>query len=396
MNSPSFSGTAQYGSKLQLFFWRYPEWWTVAVCGLAWAAMIPESWRHAGHRGHQMSFAQECRNWMLMVAAMMLPLILYSVRAAAARSLWARRHVAIGIFLVGFFALWLIPGIVAASLRQLKWAHPNWIAGTLFLFAALWHRLPIRLRGLEQCHRVEPLAPRGWRANADCLRFGGAIGVICIWSCWPLMLACAFTGHDSVAMAGGMLVGISERWYYRPRTRRVLFVTLLMAAYYAGLDANRLLAFSSESRAEVIAATKDPFVLSGETRVTLAMHSPEDPQLRANRPGTRVFLNLESLTSQEPSGPWDIYLNLGAKQSAAEHPEVEAAELPMYGLVESSHPRDKNKPGLTYQFDVTNLFARLPGLPGWDPRRLAVTFVPKYASQATIRVGKVSVSVAGQ
>jgi len=198
--------------------------------------MLLHSWQYAGHGvHHRMSFAQELIYWMWMAAAMMLPFAIDAVRLTAARSLWERRHRAMAGFLTGFFAPWLLLGIAAAGLRELSWTH-SYVAPALgFLAAALWQRTSIHRRAFNACYRTQPLAPLGWQADRDCVRFGGTIGAACVRSCWPLMLACAFTGHSLIAMMGGMAVGAAERWPYRPRTRAMLAATLALASYYAVL-----------------------------------------------------------------------------------------------------------------------------------------------------------------
>jgi len=224
------------GVTVQYFFWLHPEWWSVALCWVAWAVMLLHSWQYAGHGvHHRMSFAQELIYWMWMAAAMMLPFAIDAVRLTAARSLWERRHRAMAGFLTGFFAPWLLLGIAAAGLRELSWTH-SYVAPALgFLAAALWQRTSIHRRAFNACYRTQPLAPLGWQADRDCVRFGGTIGAACVRSCWPLMLACAFTGHSLIAMMGGMAVGAAERWPYRPRTRAMLAATLALASYYAVL-----------------------------------------------------------------------------------------------------------------------------------------------------------------
>ena len=218
---------------LQYFFWSHPEWWSVALCGVAWAVMLLHGWQHGGHEvHHRMTFAQELLSWMLMVAAMMLPLVIPSVRAAAGGSLWARRHRAVAGFLAGYFPPWLVLGIAAAGLREASWTHTYAAPALCFVIAALWQRTRMHKRALMACYHTLPLAPAGWRANRDCLLFGGTIGVACVRSCWPLMLACAFAGHGPVAMAGGMAVGALERFTFRPRPRPPLVGTLAMAGYY--------------------------------------------------------------------------------------------------------------------------------------------------------------------
>jgi hypothetical protein len=226
--------------RMQLFFWLHPEWWTVALCGVAWLAMLQHGWQHAGHGAlHRMSFPQELVSWLLMVAAMMLPLVVDSVRATADASLWARRHRAIAGFVVGYLAPWAAVGVVAVGVRQLSWIHTHAAPALVFGMAALWLLTPMHRRGLVACHRRRPLAPLGWRADRDCLAFGGTIGRACVSSCWPLMLACALTGHALVAMIGGMGVSLIERWSFRPRIRAAALGALALAIYFgvqAGWD----------------------------------------------------------------------------------------------------------------------------------------------------------------
>jgi predicted metal-binding membrane protein len=221
---------------LQHFFWSHPEWWSVVLCCSAWAVMLLHGWQNAGHGiHHRMTLAQELSYWMLMVAAMMLPLVLHAVRVTAVGSLWARRHRAIAGFLVGYSAPWLVLGIVAAGLREGSWTHTYAAAALGFAAAALWQRTPMHKRALLACHRTRPLAPLGWHADRDCLRFGSAIGVACVGSCWPLMLACMFAGHSLIAMTGGMVLGAVERWSFWPRPRALLVGTLAIAGYYVVL-----------------------------------------------------------------------------------------------------------------------------------------------------------------
>jgi hypothetical protein len=221
---------------LQYFFWRHPEWWTRALYGLAWATMLLHGWQQAGHNiHHSMSFPQELTYWLLMVAAMMLPLILSHVWVTAAGSLWPRRHRAIAGFLVGYFAPWLLLGTVEAGLRQVSWTRNYIVPALLFGAAAAWQLTSIYRRAMLGCHRTQPLAPAGWLADRDCLTFGGAIGIAYIRSCWPLMFACALAGHGPIAMTGSMAVTALERWPLRPQSHAPLLGTLTLACYYAVL-----------------------------------------------------------------------------------------------------------------------------------------------------------------
>src|SRR5690349_13852334 len=145
-------------ARIQLFIWKHPQWWTVAVSASAWIAMLLAGARAIGHDAHhRMSFAGEIPAWMLMVAAMMLPLVRSSVRVVAVNSLWSRRNRAVAGFLAGFLASWFALGVIAALLRSGSWAHTELAAALAFAVAAFWQRTPLHWRAVAACHRMEPL-----------------------------------------------------------------------------------------------------------------------------------------------------------------------------------------------------------------------------------------------
>lgn len=223
----------QCASELQYFFWQHPQWWSVVLSGAAWAVMLFHGWPHTGHEvHHSMSFPQELGYWMVMVAAMMLPLVLRPIWLTAIGSLWSRRHRAVAGFLLGFFGPWLGLGIIAAWLREFPSTHSYAAAGLAFIGAVFWQRSRMHQQALVACHRTIPLAPVGWRADRDCLRFGATIGCACLGSCWLLMLACSLTGHSLVAMAATSAVGASERHWFGLRWRSARLVTMSVATYY--------------------------------------------------------------------------------------------------------------------------------------------------------------------
>jgi predicted metal-binding membrane protein len=224
---------------LQYFFWAHPEWWTVALCGMAWMLMLRHASQTGGHETrHATSMELEFVNWVGMIAAMMLPMVVNPVRVTAARSLWRRRHRAIAGFLAGYLAPWLLFGLVVSMIRAAAWTHTAAAAGLSFVIAAVWQQTIIHRRALAACHRTQPLAPLGWRADRDCLGFGGMTGVACVCTCWPIMLACAFTGHSLMPMISGTAMGFIERRSFVPRKQPIVAATLLVASYYG------LLAFS--------------------------------------------------------------------------------------------------------------------------------------------------------
>lgn len=172
-------------------------------------------------------------HWQLMVVAMMLPVVVPSLRVTAFRSLRRRRHRALAGFLVGYLAVWAIAGAAVCSLVAvapvLTGDGQGRAAAGAFLLAGLWQSTHLKKRALVACHRTVPLAPSGWRADRDCLVFGGRIGGSCCAGCWPLMVACTLTGHHVVALlvCGG--IGLVERYSWRPPMRPLAVAMLGLA-----------------------------------------------------------------------------------------------------------------------------------------------------------------------
>jgi len=234
--SPNLTFAPRPAARLQYFLWSHPEWWTLAISGFAWVVMVDHAWQHGGHAIHHVAtFRQEFSGWMWMVAAMMLPQVFYEIRRTADDSLWRRRDRAVVGFLAGYLGPSLVAGLGAAFLRQRSWTHTLAAPALAFAAAAAWTLLPGRRRVLIACHQRLPLAPTGWRADYDCLRYGVVIGAACLRRCWPLMVACALSGHSPVAMAGGMMVSVVERRSFRPPKRYAFWGTLGLAGYFAVL-----------------------------------------------------------------------------------------------------------------------------------------------------------------
>lgn len=148
---------------------------------------------------------------------------------------------------------------------------------------------------------------------------------------------------------------------------------------------------------EMVAATAAPFRLAdAPTKQQLDVQPPRGPARAAiARPGAaapRVFLNIEQITSEQRSVPYDVYLNLPEGADPQEHPQLRAGRLPMFGLVEATrakraHPNN----GLHYTLEVTELYKMLAKEPGWDPSKLRVAFIPARADgPAQAQVGRVS------
>ena len=187
--------------------WRHPEWWSVALSITAWMALLSRPQHSAAHQ----STAINLMLWLLMVVAMMFPLVMPQVRQAAFHSLWSRRHQAIGLFLTGYVVPWLAFGALVILIQNGLPIDKRASAIVAIVIAAAWQASRSKRRALRNCHRIMPLAPRGWRANWDCLMFGWQIGTACMCGCWAMMLVCAVSDHSILTMSVATLIAIYDR-----------------------------------------------------------------------------------------------------------------------------------------------------------------------------------------
>src|SRR5262249_3474115 len=222
----------EQASRWKRWIWRHPEWWGLGLSLLAWLSFLVQwggavsSESNALHLHHHnqvegmiFSWTAEMIAWMVMVVAMMLPLIVDCIRITAMRSIWGRRHRAIFLFICGYLIVWMIAGLilysVIISFETHTWFQPAIFSMIAFSLAAFWQLTATKRRALISCHRTIPLAPYGWHANADCLRYGWLIGGRCLVNCGVLMVACSLSGHSLAAMAGTGFIVAVER--YVPR-----------------------------------------------------------------------------------------------------------------------------------------------------------------------------------
>ncbi len=243
--------TSSAFSQWQRLSWPRPEWWTLAISIGAWLLILSGAGAHPAmehasvSHDHHVTATTASGNiltawpvqifwWLVMVVAMMFPLLVDHVRNTAARSLWSRRHRAIGIFLTGYATSWLIFGAFASGayliLNMQTWSPTPVMSALGFGLAILWQGIPLRRRSLLACHRTRPIAPTGWRADRDCLRYGWMVGGSCVVSCWALMLACLLSGHSVAAMIGVTAIVLFERTRVRPNQFFACAALLALAA----------------------------------------------------------------------------------------------------------------------------------------------------------------------
>lgn len=175
--------------------------------------------------------AVDLMSWTLMVGAMMLPTTIPAVRDVATRSFRSKRIRVVLEYVLGYTACWILAGVLFLLLRLSPLAHDLRTAAVLCLAAAAWIALPIRARWFAGCHRQIPLCPYGARADLDAFRQGAVHGGPCVRMCWPLMFACAVTGHDLVVMIGGATMAVAEKRMFRLNRKPLILGSFALAAW---------------------------------------------------------------------------------------------------------------------------------------------------------------------
>ena len=212
-----------------------PEWWVVAIGLVSWGWIAREGLVRSDHAMHHAaSRGSDLVAWQVMVLAMMLPTLAMKTRDVALRCFEERRHYSMAVFLAGYLAPWSVFGAAALALRQLPWMQAWYTIVLLCAVATVWTIVPLRERAMMSVYTYAPvIAPEGWDATRDCATAGVAVGASCIVSCWPLMLACAASGHDLALVAVGGAIAFVESRSFRPPTRLVLAASAALTVVVA-------------------------------------------------------------------------------------------------------------------------------------------------------------------
>jgi len=195
--------------------WHTPGWVAAVVAAGGWLALLVALAHDPTHlvgldAPHRP--ADALTHSAVMSAAMMAPLVVPHATWVASFSLWRRRYRAVAVFLVGFLGVWTALSAVVLAVGPRASSAFGWRPTLLVAFAVAtaWSAVPYRRRMLQRCGLTVPLAPHGWRADADCLRYGVAIARPCVLTCGPLMAA-VMLDHGIVVMALAAALSVAER-----------------------------------------------------------------------------------------------------------------------------------------------------------------------------------------
>jgi predicted metal-binding membrane protein len=153
--------------------------------------------------------------WLVMIAAMMVPMLGEQLVQVIQRSPKGRRFALVLVLLTGFVLIWSLAGALLIGLSialRLAFASHTVAILVVLAIAGIWHASPTKQIALNMCHRDPTFTTFGPKALWDCFRLGLRAGVWCLVSCWAIMLlALMIPAFHLTAMILASLVVWTER-----------------------------------------------------------------------------------------------------------------------------------------------------------------------------------------
>ena len=147
--------------------------------------------------------------WVLMLLAMMPPLLVVPIAHVWRSSVAWRRARALGLFVLGYTAVWTAAGAVLVPVAvALRAALPGAAALLALGLALAWSAAPMSRVALNRCHRLRRIGALGRSADRDCLAGGVSTGLDCAAACWPWMLVpleCGAAALPTMALVAALL-----------------------------------------------------------------------------------------------------------------------------------------------------------------------------------------------
>jgi len=185
-------------------------------------------------------------DWALMIAAMMPPLVIASLRHIGDRSFARRRWRAMTLFGAGYAIVWMAAGTALLPLALVcRFAARETLlplaSGAAVAFA--WQISPAKQWCLNRCHRRPALAAFGVAADRDAFAFGLSQGVWCVGACWALMMVPLLSGQAHLlAMMAVALLLTAERieppaapgWRFQPPSKALRIAVAQLRMRFKG------------------------------------------------------------------------------------------------------------------------------------------------------------------
>jgi hypothetical protein len=181
----------------------------VALCGWLVLAGFPAVGTHAHHAGG----ASSLMHGVAMALVMLYPLSVEPVRHVRRSSFACARPRQILVFVLVYTAIWIAFGTAAAAASAN--IPPN-LALPMFALALgsawLWQSSAIKRSVAGQCHASWAVYGQGLAGLNSAASYGARIGIACLLSCAPLMLAAMLSPWPLVGMLVAFVLIVRERF----------------------------------------------------------------------------------------------------------------------------------------------------------------------------------------
>src|SRR5947207_11218202 len=126
----------------------------------------------------------------------------------------------------------------------------------------------------------------------------------------------------------------------------------------------------------------------GQRRVAALVGGPS-----ASESSGGVYLGLEKVRGTFDAAVLNTYINLPEDARPADHRNLMAESVGLYGLRRASTPGENKSPGLTFLLDITQILTELLASKSLNSEKIRVTIVPDrpLPDSITIVVGRVSI-----
>ncbi len=208
----------------------------LAAAGIAWWLMIEQSRSPAGMATGPGTLGAFAANWVVMMAAMMLPsaipLVFGFARDSERRRGW---QAATGVLGVTYLSVWLAFGLACYLVRSMfpmSWSNGGWIGGLALMLAGLYGLSPIKRASEARCRELCALhGPLPFNLMRSALVVGLKYGLSCVGCSAALMVAMVIIGMSNliwvVIVSGVVLV---YKLAPAPGMRGTLFLSAVLGA----------------------------------------------------------------------------------------------------------------------------------------------------------------------
>ncbi|MGJ4944712.1 tyrosinase family protein [Bradyrhizobium sp. HKCCYLS1011] len=166
----------------------------------------------------------------------------------------------------------------------------------------------------------------------------------------------------------------------------------------------RSAAMAEPKSTELIGASGSLRVTGSDIRASVALDRSVQSKVTSSLKGfaaaptqsapDRVFLNLENVRGLSDATTFNVYINVPDGDDPAQHPELKAGSIALFGMRKASAADDKHAgDGLTFVLEITRIIDALHLAGTLSPDQLHVRLVPRQPvpDAAQISIGRISV-----